>query len=97
MQNLSPKESKDLIKTGTAIILDIRTKEEYDDKHIQTAVNLDCHSYNFKEKLENLDKDKTYLVHCEHGVRSRAVCAMMDEMSFRDVYNMKGGLNHFHL
>ena len=64
MQNLSPKESKDLIMAGTVIILDVRTKKEYDSRHIPNALNIDCHSPNFKEMLEKLDKNKEYLVHC---------------------------------
>lgn len=75
------------------IILDVRTKAEYDTKHIENGVNLDFYLTNFSDILDSLIKDKLYLVHCASGGRSLSVYLLMQEMGFEEVYNMTGGIN----
>ena len=74
------------------VILDVRTPKEFSEGRIENAVNLDFHSENFREELDKLDKDKTYIVHCAKGVRSRKTLNVMKELGFKEAYNMKGGI-----
>ncbi|HEY82582.1 MAG TPA: rhodanese-like domain-containing protein [Dehalococcoidia bacterium] len=74
------------------VILDVRTPEEYASGHIERAVNLDYYSETFKEELDKLDKDKVYLIYCRSGNRSGKALAIMEELGFREVYNMRGGM-----
>lgn len=66
------KESKssisfdDIKEKGNYIIVDVRTKEEYDDGHVVGAINVP-----YDEILDaSLDKDKTIVVYCRSGRRS---------------------------
>ena len=52
------------------VVVDVRTEEEFKTGHIPGAVNVDVKAPDFEEKVANLDKNKTYLVHCAGGVRS---------------------------
>ncbi len=45
------------------IILDIRTPDEFQRGHLKGAVNIDYLAEDYAEKLAELDKEKTYLVH----------------------------------
>ena len=45
------------------IILDIRTPDEFQRGHLIGAVNIDYQADDYAEKLAELDKEKTYLVH----------------------------------
>ncbi|HIG27184.1 MAG TPA: rhodanese-like domain-containing protein [Verrucomicrobiales bacterium] len=45
------------------IVLDIRTLEEFQSGHIADALNIDYKASDFEEKLGQLDRHKTYLVH----------------------------------
>ncbi len=45
------------------IILDIRTPAEFERGHLKGAVNIDYQADDYAEKLAELDKEKTYLVH----------------------------------
>ena len=53
------------------VIIDVRTPEEFTDGHIENAINLDFRSDGFRNEIERLDRDKTYLIYCRSGNRSR--------------------------
>ncbi len=73
------------------VILDVRTKGEFDSGHINDAINIDVKSASFKEKLSKLDKDKTYLVYCRSGKRSTRAQNIMKELHFKKAINILGG------
>ncbi len=73
-------------------IIDVRTKEEAAAGHIEGAANLDFYQPTFRDDLNRLDKNKTYLVYCRSGSRSRSAVDMMKELNFKEVYNMLGGI-----
>jgi len=70
----------------------VRTPEEFADGHIENAINLDYYSETFGDELNKLDKNKTYLVYCRSGRRSRNALDIMEELNFREAYNMSGGI-----
>lgn len=45
------------------IVLDIRTPAEFKSGHLKGALNIDYKADDYAEKLDKLDKAKTYLVH----------------------------------
>lgn len=71
-------------------ILDVRTPEEYSDGHINNALNLDFTASAFRESLEKLDRNKTYMVYCRTGNRSSKAVNMMNELDFQKVYHLGG-------
>ena len=73
------------------VVLDVRTKKEFDTGHISGAVNIDVNSPDFEEKVARLDKSKTYLVHCGAGVRSVKACEKMGAMQFPKLVDLEGG------
>jgi len=75
------------------IILDIRTPNEYTPDHIKNGVNLNYYNSDFKQTLDTLIKNKTYLIHCRSGSRSRKAFKIMKDLNFAKVYNMKGGIS----
>ncbi|MBI2465442.1 rhodanese-like domain-containing protein [Candidatus Shapirobacteria bacterium] len=90
---IKPKEVYGFITKGDEIIiLDVRTKEEFDEGYIKTAINL---------PLDNLEGDilkiipnknsKVY-VYCHSGVRSEAAVEYMMKHGYKNVFNMTGGI-----
>jgi phage shock protein E len=77
------------------IIIDVRTSEEFAQGYIENAINLDYRSDTFRDELDNLDKDKTYLIYCAVGGRSRSALDIMEELGFMEAYNMLGGINQW--
>lgn len=82
-------ENKD---NSNFIILDVRTLGEFNQSHIDRSVQLDYQSRNFEKNLQDLDKNKTYLIYCRSGMRSAAAGDIMSKMGFKRLYNMVGGI-----
>src|SRR4051812_5963336 len=57
-------EFEKLWKDKKGVVLDVRTVKEYQAGHIPGAVNIDVNAGDFDKKVAELDKNKTYLVHC---------------------------------
>lgn len=96
IESITPEEAYILIQENkdnpNFVILDVRTPEEFLGECIENAVNLDYYSDTFKNDLDELDKNKTYLIYCRSGRRSENALNIMKELGFREVYNMSGGI-----
>lgn len=74
------------------IVLDIRTAKEYAEGHIENALNLDFYMDNFRTRLAALDREQTYIVHCRSGGRSGKAVPMMEDLGFKKVVHLAGGI-----
>ena len=76
-----------------ALILDVRTPEEFESGYIPEAININIYEgQGFLDALGQLDKSKNYYVYCRSGNRSRQACALMNNMGFGKAYNLEGGI-----
>jgi DNA phosphorothioation-dependent restriction protein DptG len=96
IENITAEEAFDLIQANKDnpdfVILDVRTPEEFASGHIENAINLDFLSETFREDLDQLDKSKTYLMHCRSGARSAQALSVMEELGFLEVHHMADGI-----
>ena len=95
LKDVSAEETIGLIEENSEnpdfVILDVRTPAEFKDGHLENAENVDFYAEIFKDELGKLDKNKTYLIYCASGNRSGKSLKIMDDMGFKEVYNMLGG------
>lgn len=98
MKNLDNKTwEKELNADDNSIILDVRTPEEYEEKHILDSKLINVKEpQNFVDEIEKLDKSKSYYVYCRSGARSMMACNIMEQMGFSDVANLDGGIIDWH-
>jgi rhodanese-related sulfurtransferase len=75
------------------VVLDVRTPDEFAAGHIPGATNIDINSPEFEKKIAQLDKKRTYLVHCAAGGRSARACGKLSKLNFTDCYNLLGGMH----
>ena len=76
-----------------AVILDVRTDEEWNDGIIPEAIHIDIYKgQGFIYELDQLDKSKNYYVYCKAGGRSGQACNIMQQMGFENTYNLVGGI-----
>jgi thioredoxin 1 len=73
-------------------ILDVRTKQEYSEGHLQNSKNIDYNSQNFDQEIEGLDKTKPVYVYCLSGGRSSAASKELLAKGFKEVYDLEGGI-----
>jgi len=91
VRRVGVEEFERLSQTGTNVVLDVRTKKEFDAGHIAGAKNLDVNSPDFEKELGRLDKSKVYLVHCAAGRRSAAACEKMKQAGFQTLIELSVG------
>ena len=74
------------------IILDVRTPEEFADKHIPGAVNIPNETIAAEEIPELPDKDQLILVYCRSGNRSKQASEKLAALGYTNVVEF-GGIN----
>ncbi len=74
------------------IILDVRTPEEFADKHIPGAVNIPNETITAEEIPELPNKDQLILVYCRSGNRSKQASEKLADMGYTNVVEF-GGIN----
>ncbi len=92
-KDLGATEFQSEIKSAeTGQILDVRTVDEYNNGHIEGAVLADISSNLFQEVTSKLDKSKPVYVYCLSGGRSGEAASQLQQMGFKSVINLSGGM-----
>jgi rhodanese-related sulfurtransferase len=73
------------------VLIDLRTKEEYDKGHIEGAVLIDFRQADSPKKLEQLDKTKRYILYSKTSTESFMAFELMKELRFENVHSITGG------
>lgn len=73
------------------VVIDVRTPAEFAEGHIPDAVNIDFQASDFEERVSELDREKSYLVHCEVGGRSGNSMRIFEDLGFRDIFHLRSG------
>lgn len=92
-QQISMEEAMELMKTEeNYIILDVRSQEEYDEKHIPGAVLVPNETIGTKDIPELPDKDQMILVYCRSGNRSKQAAEKLAALGYTNIIEF-GGIN----
>lgn len=95
--NLNPEEFLTQIKNDTqSIIIDVRTKMEFEQGHIPNAKLIDIYHPTFTKEILELNNNKSYYLYCRSGSRSYHAGLFMIENNFTKVYNLRNGILDWH-
>ena len=93
---VSPSSARETIAKRSGdpgfVLLDVRTRKEFDAERIGGAVMVDYLSPSFRDEIAKLDRGKTYLVYCRTGNRTRGALKAMRELGFPNVSVLDGGI-----
>ncbi len=90
---ITQREARDIMDgEENVVILDVRTREEYNTGHIAGAVCLPNEEI-LGEPGELPDKGQKILVYCRSGIRSRQAAQKLADMGYRAVLEFGGILN----
>ena len=81
-----------LVDAKTVKVIDVRTPAEFQEGHINGAVNIDFNGKDFAAQVGKLDKDQAYLVHCASGGRSTKALPTFEQLGFTKIYHLDHGL-----
>ena len=92
IRHVDPQQAQKLITDKHLIVLDIRTPGEFKTGRITGAKNIDFQAPDFEKQIDNLDKSKSYLVHCASGGRSTHSLELFQKHEFQSIYHLDGGI-----
>lgn len=90
--SIDTKKASEELHNESVIVLDVRTKEEYANGHIEGSFNIDIRQPSFLEEIDALPKDKKCIVYCQSGGRAGVALETMKKHGFKSVCNLKGGI-----
>ena len=92
-RQISMEEAVTMMEEETEyIILDVRTAEEYSEKHIPGAINIANESIGTEDIPELPDKDQLILVYCRSGNRSKQASEKLVKLGYTNIVEI-GGIN----
>ena len=94
-KEISYQTAKQIINSNPdTILLDVRSKQEYEEGHLPGSVSL-C-LYDIEKKAQNVltDKKQTIITYCSSGGRSKRAQEILETLGYENVYSLKGGLDN---
>lgn len=89
---VTPAEFKaKMTQEKNAQLVDVRTPQEFAAGHIDGALNINFLGEDFATQIQKLDKNRPVLLYCKSGVRSSKAASAMEQMGFKEMYNLDGG------
>jgi phage shock protein E len=82
----------EIVESGDAVILDVRTSEEFAAGHLPGAININVEAADFADRVSGLDESAETLVYCRTGNRSGIATAEMADLGFTDMSDLQGGI-----
>jgi rhodanese-related sulfurtransferase len=81
------------------ILLDVRTKDEYDAEHIQMPEVLLIHIpiSELESRLDELDKSTKVIIYSKNGADSSTASEILAQRGFKLVYDMLGGIEEWRI
>lgn len=84
-KTISGAVARDLVESG-AVLLDVRTPEEFSSGHIKGAKNIPVSEID--RRASELPKDKPVVVYCRSGARSGRARSILVSKGYQDVHNL---------
>ena len=84
------EEARKIVQEGGQW-LDVRLPSEYDNQHLDDAINIPL--YFMRLKISTLDKKRNYVLCCDTGRRSSAGAYILSERGFK-AFVLRGGINN---
>ncbi|MEN8799806.1 MAG: rhodanese-like domain-containing protein, partial [Flavobacteriaceae bacterium] len=79
---------------GNVVLVDVRTPEEYQEGHLEGAINIDWFTPDFTKQVEALGHKKGIYVYCKKGGRSAKAAILLDSLGYQ-VTDLLGGYDEY--
>src|SRR4030095_14951123 len=88
---IRPTEAEAKLKSGDAVIVDVREKDEWDEEHIPGAIHMSRGTVELDIEEHVLDTNAMIICHCGGGGRSALAAESLQKMGYKNVRSMAGG------
>jgi rhodanese-related sulfurtransferase len=92
LKQVTSKEAAQMLKSDkNLVIIDVRTAEEFKDGHIKGAINIDIRQPDAFVKIDKLNRNAKYVVHCRTNHRSQIAVDHMVQSGFKTIVQIMDG------
>jgi len=88
INSIDPKTAADWIKSGEAVLIDVREAVEHAAERIANAELLPLSAF----RIDAVPQDQRVIVHCAGGKRAAQAVGFLQVSGHKDVHNMEGGI-----
>lgn len=93
-KNITIEEATQIISTTqNAILIDVRSIQEYKEYHIAGAICIPHYEIQNKIQQEVKNKDALIILYCQSGMRSKNAMHILEQLGYKNVYHIKDGLD----
>ena len=86
---ISPEEAHALIRSDEAVLIDVRSREEWQDGHAEGSIHIPWHD--LRTRYTELDPAQQYIIMCRGGQRAGIAVSILKRHGFGRIYNLGGG------
>ena len=93
-QDIDLEEMNDIIRNNNnnVVLLDVRSPQEFKEGHIRNAINIPLYEINIRLPRIIKDKSRIIIVYCLSGKRSKKAAIYIDKCGYKNVYNLRNGI-----
>ena len=92
--NINKYELEKMVSKG-AILIDVRSPQEYEEGHLEGAVLIPEYELVSRCRKELKNRDAIYIVYCSTGTRSKKVQKELEKLGYINVYNLYNGIQNY--
>ena len=92
--DINMEELKRLVSNG-AILLDVRSPQEYKEGHLEGAISIPGYELKSRSKNELQDKNINIIIYCSSGSRSKKEKKILEKKGYHNVYNLYNGIQNY--
>jgi len=92
-RNINSSQLTQLVNHKDAIVIDTRSKDDFQKGHIINAINIPLNELSANAGQINKMKGKVAIAYCANGFTSKAVCKFLIKSGIEQVFNLTGGIN----
>ena len=90
--NITPDQAYQLLSAPIdAVLIDVRTSEEYKSIHINGSVNIPLHE--LIDRVGEIDRNSAVIFYCRSGIRSGKAAEFLRSQNYTAVYNLVDGID----
>ena len=94
-EDLTKAEVREMLKNhSNVILLDVRSHQEYEEGHLNGAINIPTYDIYRNAPKMLKDKEAIIIAYCTVGVRSKNAINILRKMGYKNLYHLDGGIGN---
>lgn len=95
-KDITAREARKIIDEQKGVLIDIRTREEYDEGHIEGCEFIPLNALGYEVEGVVEDYDTPIILYCRSGQRTKVAAAVLSELGYTAIYDI-GGMNNWYI